>query len=149
MAKSERQQVEIIKTAWKIEESVQKLERSEKTCMQLLQDAKKGPHKSLCTGDWLKAAKQLLELNNVNIQQFTRDIRELIEHGRGKGRCIMICGESNCGKSFILMPLTEIYDTFLCPSNNKFNWVGANTKDVVLLNDLNYSEEAVMKWMPF
>ena len=61
----------------------------------------------------------------------------------------MICGESNCAKSFVLMPLREIYNAFLCPSSNKFNWVGANQKDVVLLNDLNYNEEDVMKWMPF
>ncbi len=62
---------------------------------------------------------------------------------------VLIHGESNHAKSFIFMPLLEIYDTFLCPSDNRFNFVGANLKQVVFLNDLNYSEETVMKWGPF
>lgn len=80
---------------------------------------------------------------------FTSDVRNLLELGRGKGRCLLIHGESNRAKSFIFMPLMEIYDTFLCPSDNRFNFVGANLKQVVFLNDLNYSEETVMKWGPF
>ena len=39
--------------------------------------------------------------------------------------------------------------TFMCPSDSKYNWVGAHEKDIVFLNDLNYSEENVMPWGPF
>ena len=36
----------------------------------------------------------------------------------------------------------NLHSYFFSVNTIKFNWVGANTKDVVLLNDLNYSEEA-------
>ena len=36
----------------------------------------------------------------------------------------------------------------MCSSDNNFNWIRANTKQVVFLNDLNYNE-GVMKWMHF
>ena len=73
----------------------------------------------------------------------------VIKFGRGKGRCLLVHGESNRAKSFIFMPILKIYDTFLCPSDNKFNWVGANLKQVIFLNDLNYSKDTIMKWGPF
>lgn len=149
LSKPERQRVEIIKTAWKIEESVAKLDRKKQSRLEILRQAKLGEHKAGCTGEWVGAAHQVLDLNNIYVGKFAEDVRNLLENGRGKGRNIMITGESNCAKSFILMPLTEIYNTFMCPSSNKFNWVGANEKEVVLLNDLNYSEEGVMKWMTF
>lgn len=37
----------------------------------------------------------------------------------------------------------------MCPSNNKFNWVGAWEKEVIFLNDLNYSEINTMEWGNF
>ena len=145
MSKPERQRTELINTAWKTEDAIDKVERAKKSLMELLREAKEAPHKETCNGQWLEAATEVLQLNAVDVSQFAADIRDLLTHGRGKGRNIMICGESNCAKSFMPMPLIEIYSTFLCPSNNKFNWVGANAKEVVLLNDFNYSEEDVMK----
>ena len=149
MSRPQRTRIELINTAWLIEGSPEMLVRKNKSRIELLHEAKEGPHKEGCDGDWLNAAYEVLINNDINIQQFASDIKELLIHGRGKGRCLMICGESNRGKTFILKPLEEIYTTFLCPSDNKFNWVGANNKEVVFLNDLNYSEEGVMKWMTF
>ena len=44
----------------------------------------------------------------------------------------MIIGETNCGKSFMLMPLLRIYDCFT------FNFVGAHEKEVLLFSDICY-----------
>ena len=120
--------------------------------LQLLHEAKDGNHAVGCCGSWLRAAIEVLHLNGVDAVEFTADIRNSLENGRGKGRNLYIWGESNCAKSFMLMPLLAVYGEeriFMSPADNKFNWVGANTKDAVFLNDLNYSEEGVMKWGPF
>ena len=101
-----------------------------------------------CNGEWLPAALEVLTLNRIDVSKFVADVRALLEFGRGKGRCILIHGESNRAKSFIFMPLLQIFDTFTCPSDNNFNWVGASKKQVVFLNDLDYSED-IMKWGPF
>ena len=51
--------------------------------------------------------------------------------------------------AFTLYAHNNLHSYFFSVNIIKFNWVGANTNDVVLLNDLNYNEEAVRKWMPF
>ena len=59
-----------------------------------------------------------------------------------------IHGDKNRAKSFLFMPLMKIYSTFMCPAQNKFNWVGAWEKEVIFLNDLNYNEDT-MAWGNF
>ena len=149
MSTAESKRIEMLKTTWKIQTSKETLERAKKTRLTLLADVNSGEHVFGCDGRWLNAALQVLELNNIQPSKFAGDVRELLQLGRGKGRNILIYGETNCAKSFILMPLINIFDTFMCPANNKFNWVGAWAKEIIFLNDLNYSEEHTMQWGNF
>jgi hypothetical protein len=60
-------------------------------------------------------------------------------------------GERNCGKSFLLCPLTLIFNTFCNPASGSFNWVGAHEKEVILLNDFRYppidkGADQVIRW---
>ena len=79
-----------------------------------------------CNKSWLSTALQLLQKNNIKPQRFSSLVSTALKHGRGKGRNLMIIGEKNCGKSFMLMPLLRIYDCFTCPSGLAFNFVGAH-----------------------
>ena len=139
--------VVMLKTCWKVENSKERLDRSKKTRLQVLGEAKLGDHSVVDCG-CLSAALEVLELNKIDPPKFTSDVRELLQFGRGKGRYLMIHGESNRAKSFILMPLVDIFETFMCPAQNKFNWVDAWSKEVIFLNDLNYTEET-MSWGNF
>ena len=113
MTNSEKNRTEMIKTAWKINNSKDIMARANKSRMQLLQDAKSFNHASDCVDNrWLTSALEVLQMNNIDSAKFTSDVRELLEHGRGKGRCLMIYGDTNRAKSFILMPLRFI--TRLC-----------------------------------
>ncbi len=147
MGSTEKQRAEMIRSCWKVETSHDVVARASKTRLQLLADAKAGEHAVENCG-WLNAALQVLQFNHCDVRTFTKDVYELLELGRGKGRCIMIHGEKNRAKSFLFMPLMEIYNTFMCPAENKFNWVGAWAKEVIFLNDLNYTEE-LMAWGSF
>jgi len=44
-----------------------------------------------------------------------------------------------------LKPLAEIYNTFINPASGTFAWVGAESAEVVFLNDFRWSEK-IMPW---
>ena len=95
-----------------MENSTDDLERTRKSRVQLLCEARQGECAEGCYGQWLACAKEVLERNGINVQHFTRCVLELLEKGRGKYRNIMITGVANCGKTFLLDPLNEIFNTF-------------------------------------
>ena len=78
-----------------------------------------------CNGAWLDCAQQVLRQNKVHPILFADAMRELLLKGRGKKRNIMIVGPANCGKTFLLTPLRDIFDTFSNPAKDKYAWVGA------------------------
>ena len=93
-------------------------------------------------------AKEILGNNKINVYVFAEAIRTLLELGRGKNRNILLVGPANCGKTFLLNPPTEIYDTFLNPSSSKYAFVGAENKELIFLNDLRWSQEMI-PWQEF
>ena len=92
--------------------------------------------------------KEILRNNKINAYVFAEAIRTLLELGRGKNRNILLVGPANCGKTFLLNPFTEIYDTFLNPSSSKYAFVGAESKELMFLNDLRWSQETI-PWQEF
>eukprot|EP00111_Clytia_hemisphaerica_P012115 TCONS_00035585-protein len=108
--------------------------------------------RELCNGLWLSSALEVLRLNDISRGRFTELVLNALWYGRSKGYNLMICGKSNCAKSFMLMPLIEIFDCFMTPSPGNYNWVGAPEKEIVFLNDLRYEkdgEQKVMAWNLF
>ena len=106
----------------------------------------------VCAGQWLEAALETLQRNGFTRQQFAEAVLVCLRHGRGKGRNLYLCGPTNCAKTFLLLPLTEIYTTFSCPGDGTYNWVSAPEKEVIFLNDLRYEangEHRVMAWGKF
>ena len=55
----------------------------------------------------------------------------------------MLTGPANCGKTFLLNPLNVVYRTFTNPANTSFAWVGAETAEVVFLNDFRWSQQII------
>ena len=102
MARAPVKREELLKTAWKIHGAEQKVKRKNMSRMEILAEALEGEHVDGCTGQWQSAAHEILDRNQINVVAFTHDIRELLQKGRGKGRCLMLCGKSNRGKSFLL-----------------------------------------------
>lgn len=86
-------------------------------------------------------ANQILERNGINRKAFTDSVKLLLEKGRGKNRNILIVGPANCGKTFLLNPLTNIFNVFLNPATSTFAWVGAEQAECIFLNDFRWSEQ--------
>ena len=81
--------------------------------------------------------------NLIHPVLFASAIRDALVQGRGKWRNVFICGPANCGKTFILKPLELIYECFTNPAKDKYCWVDADTKEIILLQDFRWDPETI------
>ena len=88
-------------------------------------------------------AKNTLQLNGLDGKEFAAAIRDLLEKGRGKHRNIIQMGNSNCRKTFLLKHLTKIHPCFTSSTSGKFNWVGSEMSECVILNDFRWSDKLI------
>ena len=93
--------------------------------------------------EWYECARQVLQLNSINPFVFADAMRQLLEHGRGKFRNLLIVGPANCGKTFLLKPLEIIFWAFTSPANDKYAWVGADQAEVIVLQDFRWSSKLI------
>jgi len=103
-----------------MEEAPAKLERNQKTLLEILQEFLQEECVSTCNKKWLTIAKDILQRNSIPEADFTEAVKNLLVKGRGKYRNILINGPANCGRTFILNPLNSIFHTFSKPRNNTF-----------------------------
>ena len=140
----------VIDTAWGMAEAPAQIVKQRKDRLDILKDFK--DHKPcVCGGgEWLIAANQLLGFNNINRNEFKSAFRTNLELGRAKYRNVMIIGNRNCGKSFIIKPLSKIYgeDAFQNPARNKYGWVGAQKASIIMLQDFRWSSDLI-EWSDF
>ena len=137
----------VINTTWGMAEAPTKLVKQKKDRLDILHEFQDKP--CVCQGEWLLAAAELLELNGINRDVFTSAIYKNLRLGRGKYRNIMIIGERNCGKSFILKPLNKIYENiFQNPAMHKYGWVGSQDASVIILQDFRWSSDLI-DWSDF
>ena len=101
--------MKLIHTTWGMKNVRREIERESKTRMQLLREFCDVDCVVGCSGQWLECAKQTLERNNYETAVLTEDVRLLLQMGREIYRNILITSSANCGKSFILNPLTIVY----------------------------------------
>ena len=105
--------VKLIHTTWEMENMRREMERESKTRIQLLRKFCDVDCVVGCSGQWLECSKQTLKRNSYGTAVFTEVVRLILQMGRVKYRNILITGPANCGKSFILNPLTIIYRNLL------------------------------------
>ena len=79
--------------------------------------------------------------NNINIEIFKTAIRQALQMGHSKGSNIILIGPANCGKTFVLNLLTEVFKYFVSPASGTFAWVGAEKADVIFLNNLRRNDK--------
>ena len=150
-----KQHCDLIATVWNIEQAEPEIRRKNKSRLEILNEAKLQAcdvdpvTKESCNGLWLRCALETLDHNNVTRKHFARLVLNNLEHGRGKGRNLMICGPTNCAKSFMLLPLTKIYNCFNTPSQGTYNWVDAPQKEIIFLNDIRYDQDGEKRVMPW
>ncbi|PIK38661.1 hypothetical protein BSL78_24510 [Apostichopus japonicus] len=136
---------EAIEVAWELHDAESKLERGKKSRPEILDSFKGQPCVPGCNGLWSTIAEDILRRNDIPAGTFKRAVVDVLEKGRGKYRNIFITGPANCGKTFILAPLTQIFKVFSNPASTSFAWVGAEKAEVIFLNDFRWSPQ-IMPW---
>ena len=134
---------EAITIGWDIEQAPTKLQRTKKTRMEILSGLLDEECIEGCHNQWLSMARDILQRNTITESEFSEAVRSLLIKGRGKNRNILLIGPCNCGKTFLLNPLNAIYNTFTNPATTSFAWVGAQSCEVVFLNDFRWSEKII------
>ena len=134
---------DILNTACGIENVGEKLARSKKTRLELFQEAREKECTEGCDGLWKICAEEILANNQVPLQVFCDGVCDLLLKGKGKYWYIMITGNANCGKTFLLNPLTLIFNSFCNPASENIAWVGVQNAECIFLNDFRWSAQVI------
>lgn len=139
---------EAVRVGWGMFDAPQELQRQQVTRFELLENAFTEnciPH---CNGKWFRLSREILQNNGIAVNEFAQAVRTLLIEGRGKKRNVLLHGKTNCGKTFLLQPLNVLYKTFTNPASTSFAWVGAESSEVIFLNDFRWSPQ-VIAWHDF
>lgn len=143
VSRTPRAVADILQSTWEIENAPEKLERAQKTRMELLQQAQEGRCVEGCNGQWIVCANEILTNNGISEMYFKDAVKLLLQQGRGKYRNIMLIGPANCGKTFLFNPLRKVYEAFSNPATGSFAWVGVEKAEVIFLNDFRWSQQLI------
>lgn len=132
-----------IQSAWSIENELEKTRRKQLGRIGILETFLQKECSHQCNGRWLEMAKQILDSNGIDQDNFAGIIYSALNLGRRKNNNIFIYGPANCGKSFLLKPLNDIYKTFTNPAKGTYAWVGIEKAEVVFLNDFRWTAELI------
>ena len=141
---------DLISQTWKMESAEAAIEREKCSLISLIRIH--AGHDCIPTCDrqckWLKMAKEVLKNNKINVFVFAEALRQAFTRGRAKGVNILLLGETNCGKSFLLEPIELIFKTFTKPATGSYAWIGLDECEVAFINDFRWSPE-VIAWSDF
>ena len=137
LKRNEKTLRQLVTKIWQMESAKQKLEASkaspiDKMKTHLTSDCVEG-----CSGQWLQCAKKFFLLHGIETFQFVTSIKDLLIHGIGKNRNLILTEPANSAQAFMLKPLKLIFSDIIFenPASNKHAWVGSEKSKVLLLND--------------
>ena len=133
----------MLTTTWQMKGAGEKISRSKKTRIDLLQEASNSDCVTGWNGDWLQCANEVLQNNGISIVHFAESVQQSLVKGCKKHHNVMIVGPANCGKTFLLKPLKVIYHTFCNPATGSFAWVGIQDAECIFLNDFRCSPQLI------
>ena len=100
---------ELIVKSWMLKNASSEIQRDEITRIQKVRNAAVEACVDGCNGSWLECVIEVFPLNGMEVAGFASYMFELLAQGRGKFRNIMIYGQTNCAKTFMLKPLKCIF----------------------------------------
>eukprot|EP00439_Symbiodinium_sp_Y106_P032145 s2075_g3.t2 len=93
---------------WLLQEAESHVAQAKKSRLKFLLEATE--RSCVCAGRWGRAARQILEANEISEEVFTKAVYDALQHGRVKGHTIALLGVAgNEGKTFLQAPMKDIY----------------------------------------
>ena len=115
---------DLLSLTWKLDGAPLLQQRKKMSRMEVVFHFLNEPCVEGCDGKWLESAREVLRGNNINIFTFADSMRKCLSVGRSKYNNILLYGPRNCGKSFLLNPLEDMYKCFMNPTEGKYCWNG-------------------------
>jgi hypothetical protein len=144
---------ELIDKAWMMQKSVSKLQSLRTPRMERLRQVLEEPCLPGCDELWFRCAVDVLQRNNINQNEYASALCNLLQNGRGKDRNLLLVGPTGSAKSFLLMPLHNVFpETFANPAASSFSWIGADECSIIFLNDYRWNTkrfEGNIEWGTF
>ena len=134
---------DLIENTWEMQNAKATAEREKRSRMQVLEKARLSSCVDGCDMEWYICSHDILQKNSINPYLYADAIGDLLIHGCGKFRNVMITDPANYGKTFMLKPLEIIYHAFCNPANDKYAWVGADNAEEIILQDFRWSSELI------
>ena len=129
---------ELVQDAWTFENSNKLMSNENVNRIKMLEEQVNKP--CACNGTWLVCARDILVKNNIDKEKFCGALYAAIEKGRCKHVNILITGPADCGKTFILEPVCDVFpDVFQNPASSTFGWLGVKTSNLIFINDFRWS----------
>ena len=142
LGKTPKARDDLLASAWEMENAKAKVDRESISRMQLIRQVGSNDCVDGCDGE---CTTQVLRQNSIPPYVFAEALRDLLTKGRGEFRNILLLGPTNCGKTFLLLPLDKIFKAFFNPANNKYVWIGAEESEIIFLNDFRWTPECCLK----
>ena len=141
--KTSKKTEELICTTWEISNSLSEIKRPRKGHLEISKDCLQNGCVQNCNNIWYFSALQTLQQHDISVEEFRSAVKELLHKVHGKFRNILIIGPANCGKTFLLKPLSLVYRSFVNPATSIFAWVGAEQTKLLFLNDFHWSPHVI------
>ena len=139
---------DLITMTWKLHHAPEVARRKNMDHMQVVLSYLDVPCVEGCNGAWMEAAWEVFLKNDINMYTFADAIRKCLRDGRKKYNNILLTGQTNCAKSFLINPLEDMFKSFTSPTPGRYAWVGLDECEIVLIQDLRWSDELI-KWNDF
>lgn len=137
-----RESSQLVKRARDIASAPARAARRSMSRLALLQQASQKT--CSCQGEWVPAAEAVLTKNGVSFRHFAHDVLRALKFGAQKGTVLCVVGPSNSGKSFLLAPLAEIYNThYKPPATTSFPLIGVFDYEILLWQDYRVGGDKV------
>ena len=97
---NEKKVNEIISTTWELHFAKETIKHTLQSRMDILTECLSEECGEGCNGVWLSSPKDVLANYSIPLKVFSDAVKDLLNHGRGKYKNIMIVGPANCAKHF-------------------------------------------------
>ena len=153
----EKRRKDVISDAWKLHKARNEIALKQKSRLAIIEEVI-AENKCVCPnrGLWFTLAIDLCYKNNLYPEDVGKKMYKCLVGGRKKHNNLIIIGESNCAKTFLLEPLNKVFKEGVqnAPASSVFGWLGVNKKRVIYLNDFRWvnpvsQNKGVITWDAF
>ena len=136
--------VSFVRNVWDMETAADKANRAKMTRLDILRQATMGP--CTCAGQWSPAAVDILVRNGVHPSTLAHAIHQSLQVGARKFTNLYLLGPKNCGKSFLLRPLEDVYQCMFKPGGGgQYRLTDLMNCEVVLWQDWRFDRH-IISW---